>query len=102
MDQLASVSPATTLILKINSAIVNPIILLMFACALVAFLWGVMNYVTKSDDTEARQKGSQHIMWGIIGMALMIMAFGIEKVVIQTFGINKDSNTINSINQVLK
>ena len=102
MNQLASASAATTFILKINSVIVNPIIILMFAFALVAFLWGVLNYVTHADETEARQKGAQHIMWGIIGMALMVMAFAIERIVVQTFGVNNDSTTNDSINQVLK
>ncbi len=93
---------ATSLILKINGAIVNPLIILMFAFALVAFLWGVRGYITNADDHEARQKGSEHMMWGIIGMSLMVMAFSIEKIVINTFGFGNDSVTNQAIQQVLK
>ena len=38
--EAATKSPATDLILKINAAIVNPLIILLFAFALVSFLWG--------------------------------------------------------------
>lgn len=103
MDFLAaaSVSPATTLLLKINSAIVNPLIILMFAFALVGFVWGVRGYITKADDSEVRAKGAQHMLWGIIGMALMIMAFSIIRIMLNTFGL-QDSDTKTQIEKVLK
>lgn len=98
----ASLSPATQLILKINDVIVNPLIILMFAFALVAFLWGVRSYVTNADNTEARMKGSQQILWGVLGMGMMITAFAIERIVIQTFGISNDNVTSQNINVILK
>lgn len=101
MDSLAAVSPATNLILKINAAIVNPLIILMFAFALVSFMWGVRGYITGADNPEVRLKGSQQIMWGVIGMALMIMAFAIEKIVVRTF-IGNDPKTFENIDKVLK
>lgn len=103
MDLLAAAatSPATTLLLKINSAIVNPLIILMFAFALVGFVWGVFGYISKADDGEARAKGAQHMLWGIIGMALMVMAFSIIKIMLNTFGL-QDSDTKTQIEKVLK
>ena len=98
----ASLSPATELILKINNVIVNPIIILMFSFALVAFLWGVRGYVTNADNTEARMKGSQQILWGILGMGMMVTAFAIQRIVIQTFGIHNDPVTNKNINVILK
>ncbi len=101
MDLLAdaATSPATALILKINSTIVNPLIIVMFAFALVAFMWGVRAYITNADDTEARQKGAQHMLWGIIGMGIMLMAFTIVRIVVNTFGFQSENTNIE---QVLK
>jgi hypothetical protein len=97
----AVATPVTEFILKLNNAIVNPIIVVMFACALFVFLWGVRAYITGADNAEVRQKGANQIMWGVIGMAIMLMTFGIIKIVLNTFGISGDPETMEAINQVL-
>ncbi len=88
----AAESPATELIKKINGAIVNPIIFVMFACALFMFLWGVRAYITGADNQEVRQKGANQMLWGIIGMAIMMMTFGLIRIILQTFGITSGSS----------
>ncbi len=91
MDLLAAAGGggAHALILKITATIVNPLIVVMFAFALVGFLWGVQTYITNADDHEARMKGTGHIMWGLIGMFLMIASFTIVHIMLATFGINE-------------
>jgi hypothetical protein len=88
---------ADTLIKQITGNIVNPLIIVMFAFALVGFLWGVRTYITNADDSEARQKGTGHILWGIIGMFLMIAAFSIVHVVLNTFGLSEKAPEVNKI-----
>lgn len=73
----------------------------MFAFALVGFIWGVFGYVSKADNSEARVKGAQHMLWGIIGMALMIMAFSLIRIMLNTFGLENDTNK-TEIEKVLK
>lgn len=97
----ATNGPATNLILKINDAIVNPIIYLMFGAALVVFLWGVKNYIAGSDNDEARAKGSQHIFWGLVGMTIMVASFSLIKVVLRTFGLY-DADTKSQVEQIIK
>jgi uncharacterized membrane protein len=81
---------------KIGDMIINPIIQVLFAVALVVFLWGVFEFIKGSDSEEARKKGTQHIFWGIIGMVIMVSVFGIIRILLNTFGIN-DSD----VNEVL-
>lgn len=71
---------------KIATNIINPAIILLFVIALVAFLWGVLQFVRKAGDEEARTVGGRHIMYGIIGMAIMISAFGIMRFITGTIG----------------
>ncbi len=71
---------------KITTTILNPLITLLFAFALVYFLYGVYEMVRGSDNEEARRIGQQHVLWGVIGMAIMISAFGIMHVVCNTIG----------------
>ena len=71
---------------KIKTNILNPFITLLFALALVYFLYGVYEMVKGADSDEARRQGQQHVLWGVIGMAIMISAFGIMQVVCKTIG----------------
>lgn len=89
-----------TFIHKVNDAILNPIIRIIFLAALVYFLWGVFNYVRKSDSDTERETGRNHMIWGIFGMFIMISAYAIINVIIGTVGV--DGRTQGEINQVLK
>lgn len=73
---------------KVNNAIVNPLIYLMMAVALVSFLWGVAQYVNKGDNEDSRAEGSRHMLWGIVGLFIMFGVFGIIHIILNTFGIS--------------
>lgn len=73
---------------KIVENIINPAILLIFAVALLVFLWGVLQFVRKADDEKARETGRNQIIYGIIGMAIMISAFGILHFITGTFNLD--------------
>lgn len=97
MKELLAASAGHDLITKITAVIVNPLIVVMFTFALVGFLWGVRSYITNADDPEARAKGTGHIMWGIIGMFLMIASFTIIHIVLNTFGLAEKAPEVNDI-----
>ena len=61
----------------IMSNIVNPIVWLMFAIATIVFVYGVLQMVMKGNDAEARSSGQKSILYGIIGMFIMLSAWGI-------------------------
>jgi FtsH-binding integral membrane protein len=67
--------------------IVNPLIRLSFAVALVVFLWGVFGYIKNADSSEDRKKGTQHIIWGLVGLFIMTSVFTILEIALNTFGI---------------
>lgn len=98
----AGQSRADILILRVTNLIVNPLIILLFAFSLVVFLWGVFKYIAHADDHEERVVGSNHILWGIMGMAIMMTSFAIINVVLGTFGINEDEKTMAPIREILK
>ena len=79
---------ADKLIHNFNRVIFNPIIVLLFAVALLVFLWGVFQYVKGADSEDARSTGALHIWWGLIGMVIMVSAFGILNAILGTFGIS--------------
>jgi len=77
----------TTLIAKISTEIFNPLIRLLVALAVVYFLWGVVKFIINIDDESARTEGKRHMVWGIIGIFIMISVWGIINVIETTFGI---------------
>lgn len=69
------------LITRILDTVINPTIYLFFGIALLVFLWGVVEFVAKAGNEAARSKGKQHIIWGLIGLAIMFSVFGLVKIV---------------------
>ncbi len=75
------------LISSINTYIINPFIGLLFVIATVLFLVGLVRYFF-SGSSEDRAIGQRHMIWGLLGMFIMVSVFGIMKIIINTFGIN--------------
>lgn len=74
------------LIGKINTQILNPIIAIMFALATVYFVWGVAQYIWNPESDEAREKGRSVMIYGIIGMTIMMSVFAIMRFIISSIG----------------
>ena len=85
---------------KVNEAILNPVLKLLFLAALVYFLWGVFSYVKNGDSDSDRETGRRHMIWGIFGMFIMISVYGIINIILGTVGV--DGSTRTEINKVLK
>lgn len=64
--------------------IVNPVIQLLFAIGIIVFAWGVAQMVWNGDDPDARDQGKRHMLWGVIGMFIMVSAWGIIYLVANT------------------
>lgn len=64
--------------------IINPIIELMFALAIVVFAYGIFEMLSKGGDPEARSKGKMHMVGGVIGMFIMVSAWGIINIISAT------------------
>ena len=78
-----------TLIKSIDKVIINPIILFLFAVAIVYFLYGLAQYLLSPDNEEVRKSSKSHMMWGVIGLFIMVAVFGIMKIILNTFGETK-------------
>ncbi len=84
----------TRLLNNINEFILNPIIVLAFAIALLYFFWGVYQFISTEAAGKDRAKGQQKILYGILGMFIMFAAKGLIGLVLNTFGITPSSSYI--------
>lgn len=85
-----------SLLSNINNLIVNPLIFLLFGVALVVFLWGVAQFIINADSSEGRKLGRDRIIYGIIGMFIMVSVYGILSIITHTFHIDT-SNTLDAV-----
>lgn len=72
---------------KIGENILNPLIYLMFGVASLVFAWGVYMFLTHADNEEELKKGGWAMLWGVLGMAIMLGAKGIVAVIKGTIGV---------------
>lgn len=61
---------------------------LLVSLAVVFFLWGVIQYVINPASTEEREKGQQYMIWGIIGIFVIVSIWGLVAILTGTFGID--------------
>lgn len=73
---LGGVANADLLVLFTKNALLTAGALIL-AGAVIVFLWGVFQFVMSAGDDEARAKGRSHIIWGIIGIAVMVSVWGL-------------------------
>ncbi|MBP9668892.1 MAG: hypothetical protein KBE09_01225 [Candidatus Pacebacteria bacterium] len=73
---------------RIVTIIIDPLILLIFSVGFVVFLWGLVEFMRDVESESAREKGKQHMLWGLVGMFIMIAVQGILAIALDTFDIN--------------
>jgi len=74
-------------LVKVSDNIINPLIIFMFALAMVFFLYGVLEFFLNQDNEEAKTNGKSHMMWGVIGLTIMLGVWSILSMIINTFNI---------------
>ncbi len=82
------VAPVAQFVGRVNKYILNPAIILMFGIALTVFLWGMVEFLTKADQAEDRETGKQHMLWGVVGMAIMFSVYALLHFIQNTFGLD--------------
>ena len=67
--------------------IVDPAIRLIFAIALATFFWGVFQFIKGAGEEGARTTGRNHMIWGVVGMAIMVSVKAIIEIVLDNVGV---------------
>ena len=78
---------------RLNSAVINPLLLLLFAVGLLVFVYGVVEYmyeinVRGGTKGESADQGRMHMLWGVIGMFIMVAAYAIVAMIGRFIGVS--------------
>lgn len=69
---------------KINQAVLYPLIILLMSAALLMFLYGAFKYVLSGSEITNREEGRKHMLWGLVGLFVMVSAYAILAVAANT------------------
>lgn len=90
---------ASNLVSKFVDYIINPAILIIFSAGFFLFLWGLVQFLWNLDE-GAQSNGKQHMLWGIVGMLIMISVYGIIGLIDNTFDLNISNPDISRMENV--
>ena len=74
---------------KFAAAIINPLLVLVISAGLLIFLYGLVEYLYALNvKGKKSQEGLNHMLYGIVGMFIMVAALSIIKVIADFVGAN--------------
>lgn len=84
--QVRSIYDAAGVITNIINGVLVPMI---FAIAFLVFIWGIVQYfLLGAKDEEARAKGRDYILYGIIAFFVMVSVWGLVNILVGTFNLS--------------
>ena len=80
----------------ITDTIIMSLIKLIGALATLFFLWGVMKFIKDADNPAKRAEGQQFILYGLIGLFVMVSFYGIVRILENTFQLPTNNTSVGS------
>ena len=71
--------------LGILQGLLNGLLPVLIALAVIIFLWGVLKYIRASDNPEQRTEGRELMVYGIIAIFVMVSLWGLVNIIVDTF-----------------
>ncbi len=71
----------------VTCTIGGSVIPLLFSIALAVFFYGVVKYVIAGDGTDSREEGRWFMIYGVVGLFVMVSVWGLVAVISNTFTI---------------
>jgi membrane protease YdiL (CAAX protease family) len=88
----ASINTFKELADRAVNTIIGPIVPLLIGLAVLVFLYGVLTF-TFSEGGTKKEEGKQYMIWGIVGLFVMVSVWGLVAILQGTF--NLDNKTQN-------
>lgn len=78
---------------RINDAVINPLIAVLFIIAFASFVWGIVRFIANNENESERSVGKQNMIWGVVGMVIMMGVFFIINIIVNTFDLETRDGT---------
>ncbi|MDP3784600.1 MAG: hypothetical protein Q8R12_00790 [bacterium] len=77
---IAHAKTAEEVIGVFTTQLIRPIELVLFALATVVFLFGIVEFLANPENEEKKTTGKRHMLWGLIGLAIMFGVNGLVRI----------------------
>jgi len=67
------------------ASIFKPVIPVLVSLTVVYFLWGTAQYIMNTEDLTKRTEGRKRMIWGIVGLSVMMSFWAFANMVKGTF-----------------
>ena len=74
--------------------ILEMVVPLLVTLGIIYFVWGIITYVI-ADDEEAKSSGRNRIIWGLVGLAVIVSMWGLVRLLTETAGVNNQTDDID-------
>ncbi|MDO8521138.1 MAG: pilin [bacterium] len=71
--------------------LVGDIIPVLIGCAVVVFFWGLVKFIAHADDEKAVTEGKQFMIWGLIGIFVIVALWSIVGFIQTQLGLDVSS-----------
>ncbi|MBU4480281.1 pilin [Patescibacteria group bacterium] len=85
-------------IIRIFSDLINILVPVVISLAVLFFLYGLAMYIWKVG--EEKESGKDMMIWGIIGLFVMVSIWGLVNLLGDTLGLDENINIVNPIEQI--
>ncbi len=83
-------------LLDAANTLINRIIPFIIALTILVFLWGVFRFVTASDP-DKRKEAQGYILWGIVGLFVMVSVWGLVNILVRTFSLDNNAPALPQV-----
>lgn len=81
--------------------LIGALIPLLIAIAVLYFIWGVVQFIAAAGDESARAEGKTKMIWGIVGLFIIVSVWGLVALLQGIFDFGADPAAIeNPINVI--
>lgn len=86
---------------RIVTFIIDPALLVIFALGFLLFVYGLVEFLWKMNGEGDTAEGKKHMVWGVVGMLIMISVYGILDIIDNTFGLDFSNPDVGRINNIV-
>ncbi len=79
------------------NVILEPAAQVLLLVAVVVFVWGLVEFIRNADNPGGREDGRMRMIWGLVGIAIMISAVPIIRIALNTFGLEGGVKEVNKV-----
>ncbi len=67
--------------------------------AVFVIIWGIFTYITQATNEEKREEAKKYILWGVVGVFMMLSVWGFVNILLNTFSLDNqiDPDTIPTV-----